>query len=558
MADPLPLELPKVEDVEDNIELNTSNLVNEIDQEEERVEMEVEVELDGKDISEKEGKVEKVGTSEINQDIEEEKTAEDEKIKEKELGEAENTVEKEEESENIKELEIKENTIEEATGVNVEANDQKSAESDVKGASVKPDLRVNTEEDGDMVWKQIEKETFSPSNVVRPRGRSDLKLRAKENMSLSRKAFQKNQQEFVATELAEWVSKMTNISVNAKTLCKKLESGDVLCDLLTACKGPKIKGVVRRSRRSSDVMKSPRAKKWQSRDNLKKFRDAARDYGINDLDLISPLDLEENNLKNVNNCLLAIARMSTLYGQILSPALSAVVGQIGLSIGGLHGKMVILASIMRMFVSASDHDISLSKVQDENELFMVVVDKSNDSVRFQSKVTGQYLCVEEGEDGKEILSLTSDISKCQPFFIVKPPRKLAASYPHYVMVKSKERKHWACEEDSESVILRKMTNKENLFILRIVADGSEKIVLPFEKMEAKKEEVIMEEPKESEPLLASNKGPLIPDSHFKLHVDEACCCGCCSSCCVKYFLCCLCCECCFKKHRRLISEGDEM
>ncbi|GAB5369156.1 hypothetical protein AAMO2058_001381500 [Amorphochlora amoebiformis] len=308
--------------------------------------------------------------------------------------------------------------------------------------------------------------TDSTLPVSRPRSRSSQKLKSKQNLSMSREDFMAGQLKFVAKELSVWISNVTGRKITDKNLMEELRSGEALCDLLMACDAPPIKGIKRKNNAKSP--RSPKALKWIARTNLDLFTKAAVDYGVDPLDIIRPVDLEQGNMKAMCNCLMGIARIATHYGCELPAALEAEVGKRGIGINGLDGKKITLQSLLGDYLGANDGSIRMASTKGKDEMFTLIVNK-NETICFKTN-EGLYVC--RGPDGN--LSLSAEFSQDCEFIMGIPTRNLAMQFPGRIAVRTFKDNLYFSSQDSKGmdVFLVKSSevNQECLFKLRIATD----------------------------------------------------------------------------------------
>jgi len=102
--------------------------------------------------------------------------------------------------------------------------------------------------------------------------------------------------------------------------------------------------------------------------------------------VLTPEDLERGNLKNVQNCLLAVARIATIYGIAIPELLEDELNKRGIGVSSLEGKKITLSDINDTFVGCRDPDsVRMENKQTETEQFTIVVNKEEQKVAFQTK-----------------------------------------------------------------------------------------------------------------------------------------------------------------------------
>jgi len=91
-------------------------------------------------------------------------------------------------------------------------------------------------------------------------------------------------------------------------------------------------------------------------------------------------------LKNVQNCLLAVARIATIYGIAIPELLEDELNKRGIGVSSLEGKKITLSDINDTFVGCRDPDsVRMENKQTETEQFTIVVNKEEQKVAFQTK-----------------------------------------------------------------------------------------------------------------------------------------------------------------------------
>eukprot|EP00466_Bigelowiella_natans_P013110 jgi/Bigna1/72559/fgenesh1_pg.20_\ len=220
----------------------------------------------------------------------------------------------------------------------------------------------------------------SPTSRPRTRSKERLMKKKEGQLTLTRQDFMSQEEKFLEAELAKWSA--LNIGL------KRLEKYD------------------------------KKLQSWHARNNVTLFQAAAVKYGVDRLDVLTPEDLERGNvqndqflrmrilehddddvhnavmletimqLKNVQNCLLAVARIATIYGIAIPELLEDELNKRGIGVSSLEGKKITLSDINDTFVGCRDPDsVRMENKQTETEQFTIVVNKEEQKVAFQTKTS---------------------------------------------------------------------------------------------------------------------------------------------------------------------------
>lgn len=361
----------------------------------------------------------------------------------------------------------------------------------------------------------------------RPRARSGQKLKQKHGFAqttFNREQFQRGEEAFIAADLAQWINAALGVELEGKSLVAGLSSGEVLCDLLQYCGAPGIKGVKR----------GASAQQWHAKSNLELFNAAALRYGVDAQDVCTSADFEKGNLKTVENCLLAVARIAFFqYGIDLPAELRKEIESFESDIRHLDGRSVRVQAITDEFVGARGVDkVRLEIKATETELFTVVVHSAR-QISLQT-AAGRYLGM--GSAGKLTTSAVL-IDDCK-FSVKSPPKALRKGAPPGVVVlQTSSGRYLNADQGGGRVSALKATDRRSLFRIREVQKALQ---------EAKS--VVSDQPLGGSAMLDESVAtvPIDDTMESAALLDNGeqskkvcCCCNCCYSCCS-----CFVCDCC--------------